>query len=451
MWAVETPPNILFITIFTTMRILILLPFFVFFFGSIYSQRVLTNNGAWCWFSDPRAIYTSQHKGEIVTGWIDNKGNVYAAALNVETNKIQQKKLYDELEIDDHDNPAFVELADGNILSQYTWHNGTINGMGVIQNTTSQPSIESFGASVVFKPYTEELVQKFQKQTYSYANPFRLESEQNKLFSFGRWIGFKPNLITSTDNGKTWADPKVVITSPQLNTNNRPYVKYHSDGKSKIHLVFTDGHPNNEPLNSVYYCYYENDAFWRADGSKICTVDQLPFHPEDASVVYKATPETGKAWIFDIAIDKKGRPTVAYTRYPTNQQHLYHYAVYNMGKWEDNFLVNSGTWFPEDETGKKQREENYSGGMTLDPLNPTTVYFSHQINGIFELSKAATSNLGKKWKITPITRDSKLNNVRPVVPRYRKKNDTVVVLWMQFRKYKHYTDYDADILYKVVK
>lgn len=425
--------------------------FACFSFCAVAQQQVLTNNGAWCWFSDPRAIYTKKNE-TIVTGWIDNVGNVYAASLNPHTNQITTNKLYTELEVDDHDNPAFVELADGRFLSQYTWHNGTIKGMGVIQNTTDQPyAVDRFGTAVVFKPYTEELVQKYQKQTYSYANPFRLASEDNKLYSFGRWIGFKPNLITSTDNGNTWSDPKVVITSKKLDTNNRPYVKYHSDGKSKIHLLFTDGHPNNEPLNSVYYCYYENNAFWRADGTKICTIDQLPFHPEDASVVYKATPETGKAWIFDIATDKKGRPVIAYTRYPTNQQHLYHYAVYHKGRWEDNMLINSGTWFPENEAGKKQREENYSGGMTLDPLNPATVFISHQIDGIFELSKANTGDLGKRWKLTPVTRNSTLNNVRPVIPRYRKKKDPVVLMWMQFRKYIHYTDYDSDIRYQIVK
>ncbi len=434
------------------MRIVIWLLFFIFSFPGIRAQQILTNDGAWCWFSDPRAIYTRSGTGLIVTGWVDKTGNVYAASLDPGSGKIAMKKLYPELEIDDHDNPAFLELADGNILSQYTWHNGTMHAMGVIQNITDQPyDVTHFGAPVVFQPYDSALVQKYRKQTYSYANPFRLESEQNKLYSFGRWIGYKPNMITSTDNGRTWSDPQVVITSAALDVNNRPYVKYHSDGRSKIHLLFTDGHPNNEPLNSVYYCYYEKNAFWRADGTQICTIDNLPFHPEDASVVYKATPGTGKAWIFDIAIDKKGRPVVAYTRYPTNREHLYYYAVYNKGKWEDNLLIHSGSWFPEDEPGKKQREENYSGGMTLDPLDPSTVYFSHQVNGVFELSKATTGNFGKSWKIIPVTRNSRLNNVRPVIPRYRKKSDPTVLLWMQCRKYLHYTNYDADIVYRILE
>ena len=419
-----------------------------------YAQPMgrLTNDGAWCWFSDPRAIYTNSKNGIVVTGWVNKSGDIYAASLEPLTGKVKRKRLYSQLEADDHDNPAFLELADGNILSQYTWHNGRAGRMGVIQNLTQHPyDIKSFGDSILFKPWSDELVNKYKKESYTYANPIQLEKENNKLYCFGRWIGFKPNFVTSVDQGRTWSAPQVIITSKTLDINNRPYVKYFSDGKSKIHLLFTDGHPNSEPLNSVYYCYYENNAFWRADGSLICSINNLPFHPEDASVVYKANKEAGKAWIFDIVVDKKGRPVVAYTRYPDNSRHLYHYAVYDNNKWVDHLLVNSGGWFPQTPAGQQQREQNYSGGMTIDPLQPETVYFSHQVNGVFEISKASTTTMGKSWKVLPVTRNSILNNVRPIVPRYRKKADPMVLLWMQFRKYLHYTDYDSDIVYKVFK
>jgi hypothetical protein len=433
------------------MRLLVCFFLFLSLISNTIAQTpaILTSDGAWCWFSDPRAIYTKD--GSIVTGWVTKTGDIIAASLNPQTGKVEQKRLYTKLEVDDHDNPAFLELPDQRILTQYTWHGGDKNGMGVIQNTTLQPKdISTFSDSLVFKPQTAELLEKFKRETYTYANPFMLSDEDNKIYSFGRWIGFKPNFITSIDNGKTWSDPKVVITSKALDTNNRPYVKYYSDGKSKIHLIFTDGHPNAEPLNSVYYCYYEKGAFWRADGTKIANVDQLPFNPSDATVIYKATPETGKAWIFDIVINKNGQPVVAYTRYPTNEKHQYFYAVYDGKKWNDHHIVDSGKWFPQTPEGKKEREENYSGGLTIDPLDPSVVYFSHEINNVFEISKAETKDLGKNWKITPITRNSTLDNVRPVIPRYKKKSDKNVLLWMQNKKYVHYTDYDTGIMWKVL-
>jgi hypothetical protein len=415
------------------------------------TPQKITDDGAWCWFSDPRAIYSGPDKNKIMTGWVTADGSIEAASIDLKSGAIAKKTLYPKLEVDDHDNPAFLALPDGNTLAMYTWHGGKRDAKGVIQNTTTLPGeVSSFGAPVVFLPKTDALLKKYVRETYTYANPFLLSAENNRIFCFGRWIGFKPNLVTSDDNGKTWSDPQVVITSKDLDVNNRPYVKYYSDGVSKIHLIFTDGHPAVEPLNAVYYCYYEAGAFWRADGSKICSMDALPFNPSDASLVYQPTPESGKAWIFDLAVDK-GNPVVAYTRYPTDTLHHYYYAAYEDGVWQHHKVIESGTWFPQTQPNTKEREVNYSGGMTFDPSRPSTIYLSHQINGRFEISKAQKKKGGKNWKISPVTRNSPLDNVRPFVPRQRGSGQQNVLLWMQFRKYIHYTNYDSSILYTKIK
>lgn len=93
---------------------------------------------------------------------------------------------------------------------------------------------------------------------------------------------------------------------------------------------------------------------------------------------------------------------------------------------------------------------NYSGGLTLDPTDPAVIYFSHIIDGKFEISRGETPDNGKTWGITPITRYSEYDKVRPYVPRYRQPGDKRVVLWMQNRSYIHYTDYDTMIQYRVI-
>ncbi|MDX1285752.1 MAG: BNR-4 repeat-containing protein, partial [Draconibacterium sp.] len=296
------------------------------------SIQTLSDDGAWCWFTNPRAIYYSDD--EIITGWVKKDGSVEVASLNIESNEKAFNNLFPQMEVDDHNNPAFTVLPDGNIFTMYTWHS-TKNG--VVSNTTSNGSdINSFGEKVIFKPKTEELLEKFPRETYTYANPYVLEEEGNKLFAFGRYTGFKPNLIISDDNGKTWNEKYVVMSDIPFTPGNRPYVNYYSDGKSKIHMIFTDGHPRNEPLNSVYYCYYEKGAFWKIDGTKICNLEALPFHVTDASVVYKASEEKGRAWIADIVV-KKDKPVILYSRHPEETDHRYHYAWYNPkeNKWED--------------------------------------------------------------------------------------------------------------------
>lgn len=80
----------------------------------------------------------------------------------------------------------------------------------------------------------------------------------------------------------------------------------------------------------------------------------------------------------------------------------------------------------------------------IDHQNPSIVYLSKQIDGVFEIEKWMTSDSGKNWSSFAITKHSKYNNVRPVVPRGHESN-VDSVLWMN-GKYVHYTSYNTRIL-----
>ncbi|MCB0668541.1 MAG: BNR-4 repeat-containing protein [Saprospiraceae bacterium] len=404
----------------------------------------LTDDGAWCWFSDPRAILTSDKR--LVTGWVKKDGSVEAAQMDLTNYSIQTKVLYDQLEVDDHDNPAFAELPSGEILCMYTWH-GSKDGI-LWQKTDRMGNIQSFSKPVVIRPGIETLLPNYPRETYTYANPYYLSGEKT-TYSFGRWIGYKPDWIKSTDGGETWGEETVIISRQPFDPGNRPYVKYSSDGKSKIHLVFTDGHPRVEPLNSVYHCYYENDAFWRSDGSRICTVDELPFDPKEATVVYRASSDSGRAWLADIGLGEDGTPYVLYTRHPEETDHRYHYSWYSTQEdtWIDYEICKAGRWFPQTPPGEEEREQHYHGNLTIHPSRPDVIFLSRQINGRFEIEKRITADGGKTWDITPVTTNSEYDQVRPYIPRNTDKNDPTLVLWMENKEYVHYTDFDCRIRY----
>ena len=247
----------------------------------------------------------------------------------------------------------------------------------------------------------------------------------------------------------TWQEPQVVISTTPFDPNNRPYVKYASDGKKRIDLVFTDGHPRIEEHNGVYHCYYQAGAFWRSDGSKICDEKDLPFAPHQATQIYKPSFDQGRAWLADVTLDKKGRPFILYTRHPSEVDHRYHYAWYdaNKNEWIDREICKAGKWFPQTQPGEKEREEHYHGNLTIHPTKTNTIYLSRQINGRFEIEKRTTRNKGRSWKIEPITSNSEFDHVRPYVPRHTPKNSPTVLLWMENKKYIHYTNFDTRIRY----
>ncbi|MBS2212204.1 BNR-4 repeat-containing protein [Carboxylicivirga mesophila] len=406
----------------------------------------LTSNGSWCWFSGPRAIYLDNDRNELITGWITSNGCLEAGLLNYNTGKVQFQRVESKLDKDDHANPGFAELSNHDILMAYSKH---FDHKVRINKTPAPLETLQFGRTIEHNIYDAEELERYPNKRVTYANPFRLEKENNRIYCFGRWTGYKPNITWSDDNGQTFVKSKVFITNIPFDSNNRPYVCYYTDGQSKIHILFTDGHPRNEPLNSVYYACYEKGAFWQADGTKICDMNNIPFEPEDATLVYKATKENGRAWIYDLSVDKEGHPVILYARYPEETAHFYHYAVFDGCHWIDNRMCHAGKWFPQTPKGQVEPEPHYSAGMSLHPLQPGIVYLSRDVEGTFEIEKWVTSDRGKNWENKAITQNSKYDNVRPLVPKNMKTDDPAVVLWMVAKKYRHYTDYKTRINYLI--
>ncbi|TRX57643.1 hypothetical protein FNH22_16030 [Fulvivirga sp. M361] len=405
-----------------------------------------TKDGAWCWFSDPRAVYLHGSQPSVVSGWVKEDGTIEAGILNLSNKTISTLSLYDQLEKDDHDNPAFLPLAGDKVMAFYTKH---VKKYVYYQSITVSETESTVTDPITFDPISEEELKKFPLKQVTYANPFQLKAENDRIYCFGRWTGYKPNVMWSDDNGASFTKSRVFIASKNWDPQNRPYVKYHSDGQSKIHIVFTDGHPRREKTNSVYYAYYEKGSFWKADGTLICALKDAPFAPDQATVVYKATEASGRAWVHDIALNDQGDPVILYARYPTEEDHQYYYANYYKDKWVDSKICDAGKWFPQTPEGQYEREPHYSGGLTLNPVDPNELFVSREISGVFEIVKYVTRNDGKSWEQTPITKNSTYDNVRPYIPRNMKKNDPLVLLWMQNEKYIHYTDFKSSIRYLI--
>lgn len=407
------------------------------------SSGFLTKDGAWCWFSDPRAIIVDHY---LIAGWVKSDGSIESIRFDLTNQTMQTSELYYKLETDDHNNPAFVLTGNGQILAMYTRH----NRKDLFINRLPDYNKEfTYTGAQLLHPISSEELEKFPRATMTYANPFRLKQEKDKIYCFGRWTGFKPNFIYSEDDGLTWTKAKVFITNDPFTAHNRPYVKYFSDGISKIHIVFTDGHPRDEPTNSVYYAYYQGNRFHRVTGEVICDFDNLPFQQKDASTVFAGNEAEGRAWIADIGQDSRNNPVILYTKSRDEQNHEYWYSRYNEGHWVHHKICNSGKWFPRTPVGKNEPEPHYFGGMAVHPDNAEVVYVSRQIDGIFEIERWETKDLGNSWITEPITQHSLHDNVRPYLPLGLKRSSPEVVVWMENQEYIHFRNFKASIRYNV--
>ncbi|MEZ4701656.1 MAG: BNR-4 repeat-containing protein [Rhodothermales bacterium] len=390
---------------------------------------VLTDDGAWCWYQDPRAAYIDGAHRRTYAAWMTAGGQLTVGSYDHDTKGVAMHTLELDWDVDDHNTASLLPLDDGRLMAFYARH----NGKGLFTRTTLNPEDITSWSDPVTVSDTDRI---------TYSHPVYLRDE-GRFYVFWRGPSWKPTFSTSED-GVAWSEPRILLQETGRESDDiRPYLKVFSDGKSAIHLAFTDGHPRNEPTNSIYYARYEAGAFHRADGSRIAGMDETPFRHLESDLVYDVRSSGIRSWIWDIAADADGTPVIAYTRLPEETDHRYHYARWNGSGWDDQQIVAAGPWFPQTPAGEAEREVHYSGGIVIHPSHPDIVYLSRPVDGVFEIERWDTPDAGATWTSHPITQHSEALNVRPVVP-YGYPGTDDLVLWMN-GAYVHYTDYHTGI------
>ncbi len=399
------------------------------------AYRSFTFNGAWCWFSDPRAVYYEGNHKRTYSGWIDNFGDVHVGYYDHDNQQIESRTIFNDLEVDDHDNPSILLDEEGHLLVFFNSHGGP-EGLYFIRSKKPEDiAVWSEGRLLKLNDRSQL---EHGNESYTYTNPVKLAEEGGRIFLFWRGMDGKPTYSTSENNGQTWSEGKLLCLPERTYSFRRPYVKVASDGKGKIHIALTDGHPNKEAENSIYYMYYQKGAFFRANGEKIREEGTAPHKPREMDVVYDATLTKEKAWIWDVAADGEGNPVLVYTRFPDDQNHLYAYARWDRAGWINHNLINSGSWFPHTLEGETETEPNYSGGIVLDHDDPTVVYMSVKRDSVFEIERWDTENGGKSWSVQAVTKASSKDNIRPFAVRGAREGNPLQLVWMQNTQYLHF-------------
>ncbi len=380
----------------------------------------LSSDGAWCWFGDPRGVRYQGDHDRIYTGWVDSEGSIVVGSLDLESGEQVQRTLH----------PAF------NIVVFYTSHGADVSEAMYYRVSERPEDVTAWGERLEIGSNTDG------PRGHTYPNPVQLSEEAGRIYLFWRGGNFKPS-FSYTDDLVTWSPAQTLIRSDEA-TAVRPYVKVASNNRDEIHLAFTDGHPRDEPQNSIYYLKYAGGEFTRADGSLVGTMSDLPLAHDSSDLVYDGRTTGVRAWIWDVAADEDGRPIIVYARLPAEADHRYHYARWTGEEWIDSEIVASGGWFPNTPEGVVEPEPHYSGGVVLDHGDPSVVYLSRPVGRVFEIERWRTRDGGDTWRTHAVTAGSARDNVRPFVIRNHGRSSPTL-LWMENRRYRHYLDFDASI------
>lgn len=397
--------------------------------------------GAWCWFADPRALHYENKEGTInktYIGYIDIHGNIKAMQYDFQKKKQEEVLIRSYFQPDDHNNPTFLVLPDERIMIFYSRH--TDEPCFYYRISRTPGDITTLG---------EEKRIKTENNT-TYPSPFILSDDPEHIYLCWRGIGWHPTIAKlSLPDSKD--DVEVVWGPYQLvkSTGARPYAKYMSNGKDKIYLTYTTGHPDNELPNFLYFNYVDIKTLQLTDveGNVLSTIADGTFKVNKTADYVKQYPSTvvdkpsERDWVWQITSDRTGNPVIAMVRISDDKEsHDYYYAKWNGHEWKKTFLANAGGHFHQ----TPNLEKCYSAGMAIDPSNVNEVYCSLPVEGkygkVYEIVKFVMNEEGEVISKKAVTKDSRLNNVRPyMIPD--SENTPLRLTWM----YGNYYDWIVSV------
>lgn len=399
----------------------------------------MAEDGAWTWFNDERAIFNDD---VFYVSYVKSDGTTAMTAIGLDgESSLGEPNEFDLStwkQKDDHNNAAFLALNGDEILTTYGthgWHNAFYQRRLIVGDG---------GALILSDEEKFEVVDT--RRGLTYQNLMRLEGEGGRIYNFFRGNNFNPNFVTSDDDAESWSDPTLLLFVGE-NSNQRPYVKYISNGVDRIDIFYTDGHPRKVHQNNVYHMYYKEGTFFDSNGKEIRTLEALesrPLVPEEGTLVFDGSQDSGRGWVWDLEYDQEGQPYGAFISSPSGKMGSdmrYWTARFENGEWVCEEIAYAGSnLYPQ--------EEHYAGGIALDPNNDQQLIISADVNPetgeplsgrVYQLFRGERQN--GQWIWTQLTFDSVNDNLRPIIVR----GFPEALFWFS-GKYRDYRTYDSRVM-----
>jgi hypothetical protein len=426
---------------------------------------VVKRNGGWCWFQDERAILDGE---TLLVGTIagTSKHGSEGGAVAITTLPLRGSKdaaratELAKLEVDDHNSPSVVKLANGRYLAAYTRHAGD---RWMRWRVSSAP-----GDASAWEPEQKLDV----RAMVTYSNLYVLEAENGRVYNFFRAQDNNPHFAVSDDDGASFrlggrlfrwkVDSPTAVPAKRTGRSNasKPYVRYAKGGSDTIHFITTEDHPRGYD-NGIWHGYLRGGAMYDSFGQ---TIDADVFDDEPPELtrlteVFKGDRDN-VAWTVDLQVGSDGHPVIAFSVQKDGQErsskdslggldHRYHYGRFDGTTWHVHEMAHAGTML-------YQHEVNYTGLVAIVPRSPEVVFISTNADPTtgepllsaadktrhFELYRGETADRGASWRWRAMTHDSKVDHLRPIVPV---SQDETLVLWLRGR-YRSMAAYDLDVV-----
>ena len=223
--------------------------------------NTITEEGAWCWFADPRALHYQNEDGSINStyiGYIDVHGSIKATQIDHLKKSQTEVLIRSRFQPDDHNNPTFLVLPDERIMIFYSRH--TDESCFYYRVSREPGDITTLGKEMQLQT----------DHNTTYPSPLILSDDLEHIYLCWRGIGWHPTIarLTLPDEQDQVAfnwGPHQIVNSMKGASGVRPYAKYATNGKDRIYLAYTATHPDNQSENWVYLNSIDIQSFKLSD------------------------------------------------------------------------------------------------------------------------------------------------------------------------------------------
>ena len=386
---------------------------------------------SWSYFGDPRSV---AHGSHVFTACIGTDGRTVVEDYDLETRDRRLRTLFEPLEADDHNNPSLVFFR-ARLYAFSAPHSGYLYPRNRRSRMRYRVSDGPWGGGGWGRSRTVPLGTGC-GLGYTYPNPV---VAGDRLYLFMRGPCWAP-YFTSTTDGRHWTAPQTLIRSPSPSLQDgggtrrvRPYAKYVGTPDGSILMAFSDGHPGSFN-SSLYFARLKDGRFFRADGSQVGTVADLPLRFDQLDRIERHGAAHGRAWPMDVAQDRSGMPVVVYSSL-VGTSDTFRYARWDGRDWRTRPIARAGrTLF-----------SYHNSGVTLDHEDPSWVVLSRTIDGQNEIEARHTPDHGNSWCPIRLTHRSRSFNIRPVIPRGVSDPRRLVVLYVTGSA-RSFREYDTDVV-----
>ena len=390
------------------------------------------DNGGWCWYQDERVI-VDKEGGKLIIGSVASGGErdkrVEATHWDLATKTGVRHQLGTMSYTDDHDVQALVKRPEGGYAAMWAGHNDDCNSYYSVYDGTAWSKSASFAWPQCPTSSGKRI---------TYANLWYLG---DTLYSYVRSIDTSPHYLFSKDGGKTWELGGRLTSTPQVGYV-AGYYKYWGNNVDRIDFFGTEAHPRDND-NSLYHGYVKDGKIHNSTGDVVDT----DFADRTAQDVTKYTKVFGTGttvngarlehmWNADVVRYDDGTIAAIGTGRVTgsgsdNPDKRLLYFRFDGVKWTTTYLARAGTKLYND-------EQDYTGLGALHPDNPHVIYISTSYDprtdeGVFtgkkEIWKGVTCDNGATFNWEPVTANSQMDNLRPVVPKWDASH--TALLWLR--------------------